>query len=184
MRLNNSIRQAFVSSVMNDVPSIDYEEKARSLINKKAAAILAKAGLDKVDSTRLRHTTVYAYKNGRRYYNLVSAAVFGLSTDEVKSIESSADLIELAVLNETQEKTNSELRRTIQGAINACTTRKQAVEALPEFEKYLPEDEAKAMRSVPVIANVVSDFVKSGWPKGQKRIVKTQAPVLLATTQP
>ena len=36
---------------------------------------------------------------------------------------------------------------------------------LPEFEKYLPADEQKALRSVPVVANLVADFTKAGWPK-------------------
>jgi hypothetical protein len=42
---------------------------------------------------------------------------------------------------------------------------------LPEFEKYLPEDEAQAVRALPVVTNVVADFVKAGWPtkKAQKK---------------
>jgi len=37
-------------------------------------------------------------------------------------------------------------------------------DAIQEFENYLPEDEAKAARSLPVVTNVVADFVKAGWP--------------------
>lgn len=54
-------------------------------------------------------------------------------------------------------------------AISACTTRKQAAEVLPEFEKYLPEDEPKALRTLPALANVAADFVKAGWPKNAKK---------------
>ena len=68
----------------------------------------------------------------------------------------------------SRKKRLKDLRDKLTGAINACTTRKQAAEAIPEFEKYLPADEPKALRSLPALANVAADFVKAGWPKGQK----------------
>ena len=46
-----------------------------------------------------------------------------------------------------------------------CKTRAALAAALPEFEKYLPADEPKALRSLPSMANVASEFVKAGWPK-------------------
>ena len=49
-----------------------------------------------------------------------------------------------------------------------ASTRKGLADALPEFEKYLPADEPAAVRSLPVVANVVADFVKAGWPKGKQ----------------
>jgi hypothetical protein len=58
----------------------------------------------------------------------------------------------------------------------ACTTRKQLEEALPEFSNYLPEEEAKAARDLPVVVNVVADFVKAGWPKkNQGKIAAAKA---------
>jgi hypothetical protein len=52
------------------------------------------------------------------------------------------------------------------------STRKALVDLLPEFEKYLPADEAKAIASLPAVANVLSDFVKAGWPKNQPKMPK------------
>lgn len=57
------------------------------------------------------------------------------------------------------------LQTRLKGVAYACTTRKQLEEALPEFSSYLPEEEAKAAKNLPAVANVLSDFVKAGWPK-------------------
>lgn len=173
MRLTNTIREAFVRSVMNDVPFIDYEEQIRSLVNKKVEAIHKSVGIQKIDTERL--TSIYISIRGTegKRYSSTSVYVKGLTASEQRGIQSDLDLIALADNEYAQAESRNALRKKIDYAIKACTTRKQAVEALPEFEKYLPEDEAKAMRSVPAIANVLSDFVKAGWPKGQKKIVTT-----------
>ena len=59
MRLTNYIREAFVRSVMNDVPSIDYEEKIRNLVNKKVVAIHKKGGIQGIDKERLSGAYLY-----------------------------------------------------------------------------------------------------------------------------
>ena len=171
MRLTNTTREAFVRSVMNDVPSIDYEEQIRNLVNKKVAAIHKKAGIQEIDKERLSTAYVSIHGIEKKHYNSTSCYVSGLTGNERKEIQSDSALIALADLKYAQNETRNALRKKIDYAIKACSTRKQAVEALPEFEKYLPEDGAKTMRSVPAIANVLSDFVKAGWPKGQKKIV-------------
>ena len=40
---------------------------------------------------------------------------------------------------------------------------------LPEFEKYLPSETPALDRTVPAVANVVTDFMRAGWPKGQAK---------------
>lgn len=64
-----------------------------------------------------------------------------------------------------QQQTRSALKDRLRSVAYACSTRKALLAALPEFEKYLPEDEPAALRTLPVVANVVADFVKAGWPK-------------------
>ena len=61
------------------------------------------------------------------------------------------------------------LREKLHGCAYAVTTRKALVDLLPEFEKYLPADDASVCRTLPVVQNVVSDFVKAGWPKDGKK---------------
>lgn len=175
MRLTNTIREAFVRSVMNDVPSIDYEEQIRNLVNKKVAAIHKKVGIQEIDKERLSSAYLYIRGTEKKSFGSTSCYVRGITGNEHKEIQSDSALIALADLSYAQEETRNALCKKIDYAIKACTTRKQAVEALPEFEKYLPEDEAKAIRAVPAIANVLSDFVKAGWPKGQKKSVTPTA---------
>ena len=40
MKLTNIIRDAFVRSVMNDVPTVDYSEQIREVVTKEAVAQL------------------------------------------------------------------------------------------------------------------------------------------------
>ena len=164
MRLTNTMREAFVRAAMQDVPAEDFTEKARTLVNKKAVAFQKKAGLADADAERLNYSSVTFGAYGNRH----NFGVRGLSSDEVKMIEADQDIKDLVAKHKAQKEAHDALRTKLTGAINACTTRKQAAEALPEFEKYLPADEPKALRSLPALANVAADFVKAGWPKGQK----------------
>jgi hypothetical protein len=79
-----------------------------------------------------------------------------------------AMLVELA----NQVEKRKELRSKLQATADAVTTRKALIDLLPEFEKYLPADEAKAVATLPAVANVLSDFVKAGWPKNQPKMPK------------
>lgn len=162
MKLTNNLRDAFVRAAMADVPKVDYTEKARDLINKLNKEYQVKAKIDKVDIMRLASS----------YLNVASQGVYvwGLTDIEYATLRADPEVKKLNDLHEAQRKAHRELETRLAGAIAGCNTRKQAVEALPEFEKYLPEDAAVAMRSLPAIANVVTDFVKAGWPKNQKRI--------------
>lgn len=77
-----------------------------------------------------------------------------------------SEVSKLTKLWAEQKKVHRELETKLEGVAAACTTRKALVEMLPEFEKYLPADEATANKTnLPALANVVTDFVKAGWPK-------------------
>ena len=162
MKLTNNLRDAFVRAAMADVPKVDYTEKARDLVNKLNKEYQIKAKIDQVDITRL--TSSYISVTNQTFY------VRGLTDGEYSEVKTHPEVKKLNELHEAQRKVHRELELKLTGAIAGCTTRKQAVDALPEFEKYLPEDTVAAMRSLPAIANVVTDFVKAGWPKTQKRI--------------
>lgn len=160
--MTNYLREAFVRAAMDDVPNVDYHEKIRSLVNKQVARYLKIAGAEGVNVARLCNN--YQSIAGQSYY------MRGLTDEECTKIRDTAEIKELTVLHNQQKERRTILKNTLTSAIGACNTRKQAAEALPEFEKYLPADTPAAMRSLPALANVVSDFVKAGWPKNQKRI--------------
>lgn len=162
MRLTNYMRQAFVRSVMNDVPEIDYQEQMIKVVKKHHLAILKNLKIP-TDTDINRFNQAYTYMCG------VSVACPGLLTEEINVIQNLPECLKFEEVYDAQRIKRQELRRNITGAIGACNTRKQAVEAFPELEKYLPQDEAVVLRSLPVITNVFVDLVKAGWPKDQKR---------------
>lgn len=163
MRLTNFLRDSFVRAAMNDVPKINYEEQAQKIardfmkkefarifpkidINGEANQWLEKCSLDMPGSLGLLYTVNphYAYLKDKPVW------------EELKT---------LADLHAEQNKKHRDLQDRLTSVACACTTRKQLLEALPEFEAYLPAEEAKAAKNLPAVANVLSDFVKAGWPK-------------------
>lgn len=67
---------------------------------------------------------------------------------------------------QAESEKRTELQRKLSAVARSVTTRKALVDLLPEFEKYLPAD-GETSRTVPVVVNVVSEFMQAGWPKGE-----------------
>ena len=171
MKLTKYDRDAFVASAMKDVPTIDYDEKARKLWIETIKASLP------VDL--LNAITKYPGWFGSNYVSLPGTlqnfnTVF--SGDSVNSDkwrkdfpELMSQISEMADKLKEQNASHCKLRDQLRGAISLCNTLKQAEETLPEFKKYLPEDRDgdKKCRQMPVIANLVADLMNAGWPKDQ-----------------
>jgi hypothetical protein len=83
--------------------------------------------------------------------------------------EAQAEVDALAEKASADKAARAVLSQRLRAVAYSVSTRKALAEALPEFAKYLPADEAEAMRTVPVIANVVADFVRAGWPKDKRK---------------
>lgn len=171
MKLTNTIRDAFICSVMNDVPSVDYREQIRSAAVKAAVADMppriAAIWKDK-DLARWVKTSKVSFEEVGGVCLPTSADDY---SDEKRAFTNriKAQIVDLCAKAAEQRKNRRELEHKIRGAAYAYTTRKALANAMPEFAKYLPEDEAAANRSLPVVANVVADFVKAGWPKTPPR---------------
>lgn len=163
MRLTNTLRDAFVRAAMQDVPSVDYQEQMQKLITDDAVAQLPPKVRAIYQDPNLRHfvNTTYAYRYG--------SVSIPCSSDGYKPTDAtSAAYKKLDEAKDAQSARRNELERKLKSCALACSTRKALADMLPEFEKYLPADEAAACRTLPVVANVVSDFVRAGWPKGAK----------------
>jgi uncharacterized protein (DUF2342 family) len=162
MRLTNYIRDAFVTAAMQDVPKVDYESQIRqAYVDAYVAA--------------MPPDVAKTYKKNPEWFNHSYKHVQGVNTSfRVPSPENAPytalDSQRVAAINllaekaKTQRTTRNELAERLKGIAYGATTRKALLDALPEFEKYLPEDTPKGSRSVPAIANLVSDFTKAGWP--------------------
>lgn len=176
MKLTNSIRQAFVRAAMQDVPQIDYEETIRKAVMDAAVRALPPAVRKVYDDEKTR---MYLEQTYMRFGD-VSVTVCGRDgkwgepdSQLPKLSKTDAAVLEALVAKYgAQTSSRAELEKKLYGAAYAVSTRKGLAELLPEFEKYLPADEASANRSLPVVANIVADFTKAGWPKDKKPVAK------------
>jgi hypothetical protein len=170
MRLTQTHREAFVRAALNDVPTVNYREKIQKLIQEDS--------INKLDPALRRiarsNTLKMFLATAVTYFDSTSVTIF---SDEryghqyvASSEEVGAELRELAAKQKAQEETLSNLRSKLTAAAKSCSTRKQLAELLPEFEKYLPDEEGKASRSVPAISNMVGDFIRAGWPKDKSQV--------------
>lgn len=166
MKLTNTIRDAFVRSAMNDVPSIDYVEQARALLLADSIAQLPpKVRAIAKDKDLSHFVETSNYHAGSLGYPTVYA---GRGERFKPSTELAVKLDNMRALSESQALQRKELQSKIKAAAYSVTTRKALADMLPEFEKYLPADEQAAIKTLPAVANIVADFTKAGWPKGKK----------------
>ena len=166
MRLTNFLRDAFVRAAMHDVPSINYEEQAHKLARDHIRAMFKKefpdTDYDKACESEWFNSGSINLPYGISGIHVKCMTAWGMLKNEEKIW---AKLEALGEKKKEQEKTLNALESRLKGVAYACTTRKQLEEALPEFSAYLPEEEAKAAKTLPAVANVLSEFVKAGWPK-------------------
>lgn len=168
MKLTNHIRDAFVRAAMDDVPiSIDHTETIRKLVSEDAASRLPASVRRVWNDAATRDYIQTGYANMGK----VGIAVPSVDRYEAKyspSEKTKHAVDRLLVEQSVSEAERKKLRDNLKAVAYSVTTRKALADALPEFEKYLPADDAAALRTVPAIANVMADFVKAGWPKDKK----------------
>jgi hypothetical protein len=182
MKLTKYQREAFVRAVLADVPQVDHAEKIRNehrkLVEKHLPKPLVAAMADPIAARFVRHNN---YVVGS--YGLDSAVSLGLfpSTEGKARYQSEGDwhplvpqsdqvrLVEMVKAKVAADAELKRLRVMLEGVAASKSTSKGLAEALPEFAKYLPPDQPATSRTVPALANVVSEFSKAGWPAGKKR---------------
>lgn len=164
MKLTNYHRQAFVSAVMADLPSIDYAEQFKKLVEDDMIVVAPPKIAEILKDKDLRHYLLGGYNNYSRGYNCGvggSIAVFRDYKPSAKGLVKIDKLIETSV---AQMNARTKIEEQIRGVISACSTLKAAHARLPEFAKYLPAEEVKGTM-LPAIANLAAELVKMGWPK-------------------
>lgn len=163
MRLTKTIRDAFVRAAIADVPQTDYEELIRKAAMDDIVAQLSPKVREFWDDAALRDWI-------RMDWNCFHGVTIIHPSNDNRKMPTLTEKIgqqclEWRRLAKEQEQSIRKLRENLSGAAESVTTRKALAELLPEFEKYLPASEAQANRNVPMIANLVADFSKAGWPK-------------------
>jgi hypothetical protein len=163
MKLTNNMRDAFVRAAMADVPQVDFHAQVLKIIIDAAEKKLPPAVRTIWKNKELSHFVAMSKDWFCDSYIEYPGMELSLGQAERDKIA------EIKAAKSAQDDSNNNLRLQLRNATYAFTTRKALAEALPEFEKYLPEDPAKADRSLPTVTNVVSDFVKAGWPAKAKK---------------
>ena len=179
MKLTNSMRDAFIHAVMKDTPAADLKtiEEAVHKIAVDDALSRAPAEVKAMwaDNNLKPWVATVCVGFSQRTHGAYFSSVYVPAATHAEGELSQKALVKVKVLGGQRaeaEKKRYDLQDMLRRAAYGCSTRKQLAEVLPEFEKYLPADEGKALRSLPVVANVVSEFVKAGWPKGGKKSTK------------
>jgi hypothetical protein len=168
MRLTNYIRDAFLSAVMADVPQpVDYSEEIRKTATEDIMSTIPESVKVVWNDLKAREYLKKCYSN----YDNVSIAHPGESEyrHSIKlTAEAKSKVDKLIEEMNAERKKRHELRKKLEGVAYGCKTLKQLRDLLPEFTKYMPEEDKPLSSNLPAITNVVADFVKAGWPKDKK----------------
>jgi len=174
VKLTNYMRQAFINAIIQDVPQVDYDSQLRKLIHDEAVALLPPKVQALMKDPVCAPYLNYAYWTSKGVHQ--AQHIPSPRFDSVKfGTEASIRIAEMIKVRDDQALLMKSLRDKVHAVAYSVSTRKALAAALPEFEKYLPADEAKAIRALPVVANVVADLVKAGWPKGQAKAAPSPA---------
>lgn len=167
MKLTNYMRDAFIHSVMNDTPSVDYGEQIRTAAVEAAVAELPQkvAAVWKDKTLRMWVSTSTVHFEGVGSVSLPTWTGSNSIDYRAFAARIREKVKPLCEAEAAQRKARNDLRDKLHRAAYGFTTRKALAAAMPEFAKYLPADDATANRHPPVVTNVVADFVKAGWPK-------------------
>lgn len=163
-RITKWDKEAIVRAIMADVPKPDKVKRKAEL---QAAIVKAMSP----EARKLYNKTPSAL----RTYHLGELIYDGnwASRDVVRGDVDEVVIDELCKKYKAEDEAYNDARRALKGAIEACTTYKQLMTRLPEFEKYYPKPDAKTA-NLPALANVVADLSKLGWPKGATPTTSTK----------
>lgn len=178
MKLTNTMRDAFVRSVINEVPRIDYQAQLERVIRDdefEQAPPVIQAVLKSEHFYALDRNSVHYFKkesgasisfhsHGLGAVNMLRHHV--LTEEAVKKIR------EIAELARVQKEKLEELKTAVTAAIYGFTTVEKARQGLPEFAKFLPT-EAPVTKNPVAVINPISKLLDAGWPKNKVMMAET-----------
>ena len=135
MRLNNSIKQAFVKAVVADTVSVDYSTKIHDRIKKYFYDISPDAIKKMYDDPKTQgyfQTTSINLTYGNDYLGWYHVPLVPSPDYKVIDMDFLAEVNYLKNLENEQQKKRWDLETKLCGVIDSFTTVKLAREALPE----------------------------------------------------
>ena len=166
MRLNNSIKQAFVRAVLDDTKFEDYTTQIHDRFNKYFYDIAPDAVKKLYDNKKTREyfrNASISLHYGNKYIGWYSSPLIPSDDYVLTDMDFLAELDYLKTKQNEQDQAKRELESKLNKVIDSFTTVKSAREALPEFAKYLPEIDGSRCKTLPAIAGLVEDLQKVGW---------------------
>jgi len=165
MRLNNSIKQAFVNSVLNDTGFEDYTTKIQDRIKKYFYEIAppdVKKVYDNPKTQKYIASNSVSMTYGSEYLGWFNTPLIPVDC-VVTDMDFLAEIAYLKKQEIEQQQKRWDLQNKLRGVIDSFTTVKTARESLPEFCKYLPEVDGNRCKTLPAIAGLVADLKNIGW---------------------
>lgn len=172
MRLTKWQRSAFINSVMNELPKVDYKELTTNMLldaavrrmPREIAAAWAKA------ENRAWFELQAHYMFGHYFYLPApdrSATDNGTSLLAVMTEDEKRQASEWEKANAAQSETRETLRQSLSSALSGISTVKQLRETFPDFAKHAPQIEARAGSAgggALAVRGIVEAFAAAGYP--------------------
>ena len=166
MRLNESTKHALVHKILEDIPHEDFETKLSDLANHIAISLLPQSVRDLVkrDPSAKQFLRIVECYVGNDCHVVIGAR--GDQEKIIKAMRADAEFMRLSEEKAAQLARVKEARTRIKAAVYSCTTDKQFADRFPEFAQYLPKV-CGPTSNLPVDANLITDLMRLGWPKGK-----------------
>lgn len=152
MNLNKYTKQAIVSSILAELPRVDYAAAKKEIQEKIVVAMSPECQAIFAKSPRALargYTSEQIFKDEYR-----TEFILG----DITRVE--LDAISKPYTDAHQDR--EAIRQKLEAAIEPLRTRKQFVDRFPEFSQHAPPEHGKCT-TLPAVANIVADMIKLGW---------------------
>ena len=152
MKLTNYMRDAFIRSVMQDVPHPDYNkmfDDAQEALVKAMSPKVRAVYKESPDALKTAYAS-FGRENRKLYCG-------GVDYSKV-----------LAPIYEKRDA-RYEAEKKLRSVVYGCSTVKQLRDAFPEFGKHLPSDNKPVTANLPAVSGVVAQLVSLGMKLEEKK---------------
>lgn len=159
-RLTKALREKIVSAIVQDIPKIDYNEKARIYVQADAIRSLPPKVREVYDDEKLRPYIAEGNVYLRIFGGIRVATNMYLMSEGTKEIIRAYN-----AAHEEQANNRRSMRNALLGLFNAVTTFDQALKKLPEFAVYIKRFDTTPtfdVSNLPV-ANIIPQLTELGW---------------------
>ena len=156
MKIDKYVRQSIVKAIMADVPKPNKTKRRADLqatLVKAMSPAVRKVFKESPGALKTEHVGDLTYDGTWDSRHVIVGDVTGEMVKKI--IQPYVD----------EDDSIYAAHNKLRGAVDSCTTRKQLMDRLPEFEKYFPAEGVPISKNLPALANVAADLSKLGWPK-------------------